>query len=77
MANNRLRFVSIDDNGNIVDSLYFAKHYGGAWDMPACYSDFRDDFHDFVDKVFINGYGIALTDEYNDKPLTVVYNYND
>lgn len=76
MANNRMRFVGVDDNGKIKKELYFAKHFGGAWSHVS-YGDFRKNLNEFFDDCFIEHLGVGLTDEYEDKPLTVVYHYND
>lgn len=73
MANNRLYFCEVDDNGKIVSQIMLAKHFGGAWSWR-CDVDKIDAF---FDEVFCNGNGIALTDDYENKPLEVVYPYND
>lgn len=75
MANNRLRLVGIDDDGNIQESFYIAKHCNGAWYTPDIDTD---KLNEFFEKCYgANYYAIGITDEYTNKPLLKVYHYND
>lgn len=77
MANNRLVMLGVDDSGHARIAFTFARHFNGAW---RCYDDvlpIGERMDEFFDECFENGYGIALTDEYNYEPLTVVWSYND
>ena len=74
MANNRMYICAVDDDGKIVDMVKLARHSGGEWHFYGDVEWIDKLFHD----AFLNGHGIALTDEYNDdRPLKIVYTYNN
>lgn len=75
MANNRLIMLGVDDTGRARIAFTFARHFNGAW---RCYDvlPIGERMDEFFDECFEKGYGVALTDEYNDEPLTVVWHYN-
>lgn len=76
MANNRMQLCEVNDSGEIVSRIGIAKHFNGEWYISPSWFDIAS-INEFFYKCFINGNGIGLTDEYSDKPLTVVYHYND
>ena len=73
MANNRMFLCAVDKDGKMRDACKIAKHYNGAWYPFLSIKNLAD----FFFNAFLNEWGIGITDEYSDRPLPVVYHYNN
>ena len=74
MANNRLAICSVDSDLNVIQSVTLAKHFGEAYTFYG--SNWPDRFDKLFEDAYIYNQGLALIDEYMEKPMMPVY-YHD
>lgn len=74
MANNRLMICEVDDDLNVIQSVTIAKHFGGAWTFYG--SNWPDRIDRLFEDAYFNHHGLALIDEYMEKPAIPVH-YRD
>ena len=80
MANNRLYLVAVDDDMQVRETFFLAKHFDGSWELRNFIGTYGEWFYalqDFFDSAFRNNWGVSLKDEWMDIPLPPIHCYND